>query len=445
MSTPNQLFSVEDPLRLILSTETDANSPVTEVTFGQLRLNWEAFVKYVGGMSFKGTVTADPNDAPDGILPIWLVISSADPHDFPGRFLIIRDGDAISNILYIVDWTEAGTGQIDSLTLSANLRYTPGDPLANLWSLGVRSGNSYAMIHNLVQHGEGGHGHNGVNSARLAPGSIGADSLKIFTLYDHVYKHTTGESREVVLPSKYGFAPGCFQLDNTNTYAQIVIWTPKEWQTPPYFYHYGLYLDLPAPATLPVDVYVEWKYVAASGEVNWLFVKMRDGKVLTVWAAPDHPCGCCGDPEAVPHPYFATGENEKPFDIIVINPSSEEWRDIQLAMYPTKDGGYLTKAKLDEAVCGIEKGGGEGNPYNVLKDNRRGKKSFDTAFLDTFEIDFSRGHWTEKPITVGLPDFDSKGNIISDYRNLPQGTLVYPIKQVLEQPKDVSVAALKRK
>ncbi len=449
MSTPETLLNVDIPFRFILSTETNANSPDNEVTYGGMRLNWEAFIKYVGGPTDIGSVTADPNDAPDGVLETSLLPPASPEGLYVGRLLVIRDGDAISNILYIAD--VVGTPlEIDQFTLSANLRYSPGDPLANLWALGVRQGNTYAVIHNIVRQGDGGHTHDGVDQALLAPNSVSLTQLKTATGYivhEDLPPVSPGFSYVFFPTSVYMFYPAITRDIGLSIEGDFTIshWYGEAFP-PSYPYYSALSFEVGAPPPpAGFRFRIQYRYVSASGDVNWLFFRRyKNGEIQHLWAAPDHPCGCCGSPEAIPHPYFAN-EKDDDSDIIVVNPSMEEWNDINMACYPTADGGYLDRRKMRSSVEACRSGASRENPYTAIKDSRRGKRSFDEALFDLFDIDYSRGHWTDKLITVGLPDFDDDGNFIGDYRNVQHGTRVRPLKRKLEQPKDVSVAVLKRK
>jgi len=149
-------------------------------------------------------------------------------------------------------------------------------------------------------------------------------------------------------------------------------------------------------------VYVQQRYVQASGEVFWYMV-LRDKvtkKVLAEFAAPDHPCMMQnGGPEEYPHPWKKRFDPEK-HEIIVVNPTKKESEQIAKDAVPesSPEIGWL------EAIS---------KRYKVNEN--------------------SNGNWPEIPVTVGLPKRDQNGELV-DWRFAPPGTKVTPIRKIIEKP-----------
>ena len=153
--------------------------------------------------------------------------------------------------------------------------------------------------------------------------------------------------------------------------------------------------------------YAQQRYVTSSGEVFWIFI-LRDKitkKIISMYAAPDHPCfGNGGEPLLVSHPFpdFKSETQE----IIVINPSKEQVAEMETMQ-------------------------------DVDADDKP-----DLSFLEVmekfYEIDEnSNPKWPTEAVTVGLP----KGH---DWRNMT-GKDVKPIKKVIPRPEGILVKSLKLK
>jgi len=135
-------------LRMLLTTETDANSPGSEELMAQIRENIEALlILYAKAAS--GTLTSDPPNDMTG----WAIDTGAgftdDQHN--GRTLLMTSGNAIGNF-YTIDDTEAANNRVECA----------GD---NLYADGVRSGDTYLIFYDLTH--DGAHDHDGINSAAI--------------------------------------------------------------------------------------------------------------------------------------------------------------------------------------------------------------------------------------------------------------------------------------
>jgi len=135
--------------------------------------------------------------------------------------------------------------------------------------------------------------------------------------------------------------------------------------------------------------YAKQRYVTSSGEVYWYFI-LRDKatkEVKSIWSAPDHPCfGNGSDPARLPHP-FPDFDPDGPDEIIVLNPSEEEVKAVDL---------YMTEHGMD---------------------------SFIDAFMEIHDVSaLTPAPWPTKQVTVGLP------------RSFYPGEVVETIKKSIPKP-----------
>ncbi|RLG75407.1 MAG: hypothetical protein DRO12_05540 [Thermoprotei archaeon] len=135
--------------------------------------------------------------------------------------------------------------------------------------------------------------------------------------------------------------------------------------------------------------YARQRYVTSSGEVFWIFL-LRDketGEILAGYQAPDHPCfGNGNDPILVPHP-FCDYDPER-HEIIVINPTSEQLREMKALCRPRQLG--QPKRDLLELFLGWQEGEKRIGPFYEPD--------------DSVELEYPR-----KEITVGIvEDEDDK-------------------------------------
>jgi len=139
------IFKAISNLRFALSTETDADSPDNETTYGAIREAIEYLFKILFSDGFTGTASANPPDDNTGVLTHAGAAQVVDEHN--GRTLIITSGNAVGNF-YTIDDSAAQT-----LTCT-------GD---NLYSDGVRSGDDFEILYDIKANADG-HDHDGVNS-----------------------------------------------------------------------------------------------------------------------------------------------------------------------------------------------------------------------------------------------------------------------------------------
>jgi len=343
------IFRAITNLRMVLDTETDADSPHNETTYAALREMAEMLFKLAFSTGETGTVTTIAETILTDSAQAWTI----DEHI--GRTLLITSGLAKGSF-YTIDDNAATT-----LTLT-------GDTLV---SDGVVITDDYEILFDIKTNSDG-HDHDGVNS-KLNIGTINQAALK--TAMSAV-SHTGSTGQETLPGGEYGFYP---QTKNDAS-MQIMIGSAS----------YGTYVtNIGINAAAGETGYAQQRYVTSSGEIFWIFILRRKdtGNIISVCATPDHVCfGNGGDPEIIPHPWsqvyeengalkypiIRNGIQEKivDVDILVINPDKETVLEIQKKMSP--------------------------------------KKGFIEVFLDDYDInETDTPDWPTVPVTVGLPpDWD---------------------------------------
>ena len=217
-----------------------------------------------------------------------------------------------------------------------------------------------------------------VTEAKMAASAISQTKLK--TSYGEV----SGEGTKTLPGGQYGFYP---QLYNA------------KWKETIGYGGYATVITLQAIIGTP---YALQRYVTSSGEVNWLYI-LRDKKTKAVkqtWFAPDHPCmGQDCDPDDLPHPFI--GVDEATEEVICINPSDEE--------------------------------------VDAFKKKKKKREPLWKAILDNYEIDDdSDGEWTDKDVTIGLPED-------MDWKMHQKDSTIKPVKMKIPKPENVLCKKLKRR
>lgn len=221
---------------------------------------------------------------------------------------------------------------------------------------------------------------NAVKTENIAASAISQTKLK--TSYGEV----SGEGTKTLPGGQYGFYP---QLYNA-------IWKETV--------RYGAYATVITlnQALMGGTPSALQRYVTSSGEVNWLYI-LRDKKTKAVkqtWFAPDHPCmGQDCDPDDLPHPFI--GVDEATEEVICINPSDEE--------------------------------------VDAFKKKKKKREPLWKAILDNYEIDDdSDGEWTDKDVTIGLPED-------MDWKMHQKDSTIKPVKMKIPKPDNVLCKRLKLK
>ena len=219
-----------------------------------------------------------------------------------------------------------------------------------------------------------------VTEAKMAASAISQTKLK--TSYGEV----SGEGTKTLPGGQYGFYPQLY-------------WA--KWKETVSFGGYATLITLESIYASYVPSALQ-RYVTSSGETNWFFI-LRDKKTKEVkqtYFAPDHPCmGNGGDPDDLPHPFFDVDETTE--EVIVINPTDEE--------------------------------------VEAFKKKKGKREPLTKVILDNYEIDDdSEAEWTDKDVTVGLPDD-------ADWKMHQKDSTIKPLKMKIPQPNNVLCKKLKRR
>lgn len=382
-----EIFRAISNLRLVLDSETDADSPDNETTRLALREMVEILFQLMLDTGDSGTATEDPTET-------TLTDSGAayDVDEHNGRTLVMCSGNAKGNF-YTIDDTTATTIVCTGDTLLAD---------------GVRSGDDYKILYDIKTHGSG-HTHDGVNAAsatvadnqitqaKMYDSAIGQAELKT-GFAENLYAINAGSFYDFPLPGGvYGFPT--FQVKaSVNTYV-----TPTGYVAPTCTtsYAYVKFRMSNSDGSQRVG-YIYQKYITASGEVFWYMI-LRDKitkNIIGGYCGPDHPCMTQNkDPEDYPHPWVDEFDPSK-HELIVINPDDD-----------------------------------------MLEDIRKLRERSKLSILETIENEYNLDEatepdWPTKEVTVGLPP---------EWQEKQIGEKITPIKKVIPKPEYVKTAALKLK
>jgi len=406
------IFTGISALRMILETETDANSPDNETTYSAVRKAIEVLFLLLFGTGDTGSATCDPPDNTTGVLTNTGAGFDVDEHN--GRTLLITSGLARGNFYTVHDTTAT------TVECTGN----------NLYSDGVRSGDSYVILFDLKGNADG-HDHDGINSksAVLADRSIttlkygfGSVNTNAIATASGSVSQANGETITVLPGGEYGFSHRT-RINNTSTDAvagvllgRHVIGYEDIAGIDDWFWALDRavgFTDTGITAAITLysnsaaaTAYATQRYVTASGEVHWIFL-LKDkatGEITCIWENPDHPCfGNGGKPLLMPHPFLSFDSATQ--EIVCINPTSAEVKKIRDAM--------------------------------IVEDEGNHNLNFIEAFRLLYDIDeTTEPTWANVKVTVGLPD---------NWEDLPIGSKIDPVKKVIPKPAMVRTAGLKIK
>ena len=396
-----EIFTAISALRMVLDSETDADSPDNETTFAAIRVAIESLFLILLGTGVTGTVTGIAEEV---LTDTTNFVDSAHLE----HTLLMTSGDAKGNMY-----------TIDSNTTSA-LTCT-GDTMD---SDGVAIDDTYVILYDCKTNT--GHTHDAknaksvdladdsVNSEHYAAGSIDEEHMSDNSVDQNALKcsfgsgTTTSESGEAIsINAEYSFL---YQLKNADANNTYVGWN-KTGTVATYAgvnsgTTYGLDVWISTHSTLATGT-IGWYYVTASGETHWVFI-LKDkatGKYLSMWQAPDHPCfGSGGKPLLKPHP-FGSYDPAK-HEIIVVNPVMEEVRDIMLGM--------------------------------PVESEEEADKDFLEVVNQYYQIDETVSPaWPKMLVTTGLPK--TKDGYPVDWRFIPQRdssgnhVIIEPVKKVIPE------------
>jgi hypothetical protein len=331
-------------LRFLLTTETDADSPIPEELMSQIRENLEVLFMLLFDTNITGTATSTPTAPNADTLTDTSKAWDVDQHN--ERTLLITSGTAQGNT-YTIDDTTATT------------LVCGGDDLE---SDGVLSGDSYRILYDIKDNADG-HDHDGVNSKEsgsVADGVISQAKLKTTT----GSVSQAGAGHQTLPGGTYGFYPQTKRDGGATVTAQIALAYAQG--------TYGTYIYL--DSSHANSIYAQQRYVQSSGEINWLFFlrNKQTGIIESAWFAPDHPCfGNGAKPELTPHPW--PDRDMDKYEVIVCHPTHEEVKEMRQAQ---KDDDPLTPDR------------------DILQ-----------VIADDYEFDeAAKPKWPDKEITVDLPD-----------------------------------------
>jgi hypothetical protein len=279
------------------------------------------------------------------------------------------------------------------------------------------------MFDNFAALANGDTGAPSVQTAGLADGAvtqikIGALAVAIDKLKTSIGSISALDGNYTLPGGEYGFYPQI--MAESNSLAECSAFIGNYFNNTSYATNIYLKGD-----TSGSTVYAQQRYVVASGEVHWIFVWFKNGNVKGMWQAPDH--SCFGN-RGVTHPF--PDYNPATDEIVVINPSLEIVEEINALMLPAEGGGWLTKEKIAQ---GIE------------IDYMAPTRDFLEVFNELYEIDGGKqADWPDIPITVALPR-THKGKVVSDWRMMPTGIILTPIKKVLSRPEYITPVKIKKK
>ena len=277
-----------------------------------------------------------------------------------------------------------------------------------------------------------------IDLEHMSSSSVDADNLK--TTVQNVDHTDDGIVRVACTGAGFCFAPMAFYDWASGSTTEVgILWgyhgvdttgTPTLWELDSYAADIANsgWITLYTEDATWVDAYADVNYVAASGEVFWIFVLMRNGKIASTSSASDHPAYGNGVMEVPFSP--ADYDLSKGDEIILINPTLDEVQRINARCLPKEGGGFLTRKDIKAGA---------------KRDYMAAKKPFNKVFRELFEIQESKqADFPDIPVTVALPDVH-EGVVVSDWRMMPQkiynsetklweGVKVESIKRVIPRP-----------
>jgi hypothetical protein len=269
--------------RLVLNTETDADSPDNETTYGGIRKLIEGLILSIFGTGVSGTVT--------GISGSTLSDASNFTTDqCNGWTLIMTSGDAIGNFYTIDDTT-------------TNTLVCTGD---NLETDGVEVGDTYVVVYDLKVNADG-HDHDTVNSKAVVgvandsidtqhyvAGSVDQTALGADSVGQSEIKEGNGTASALVgtlSNTDISMQDYCF-FPNISGDGGAGNWTVKAYHTPAasYIGRFALYNSGVGSQTYTVY----WRYITATDEPFIYAIRDKNGDMVATWACTDPPPGYWG-------------------------------------------------------------------------------------------------------------------------------------------------------
>ena len=391
------VFEGLSTLRFLLDTETDHKSPGDEELMSQVRELFEIlFLLMLKAGS--GTLTSNPPDDTTGFLIDTGAGFTNDQHN--DRTVVMLDGDDKLGFYDITD-TEAANNRIEC----------SGE---NFYAKGIRSEDKYLILYDVINPTHG-HDHDGINSksAVLADDVITQAKMANSAIGQAQLKSTTQSQNSAIgdgLAVKFDLTGGtyCFFPQTYGSTAAITMGNKNVigGQGNHTSYATSVWLSNDDAAVTRTG-YVQQRYVQASGEVHWIFIKRDKATkdVIAVSACWDHPCfGCGGKPVLKWHPFGQFDPDTE--EIICINSSKAEVKAMQEA----------TEVEAED------------QPDRDLTD----------VIIEDYEIDeLSTPEWPKEEVTVALPPDWNEAWL--------SGRKVTPVKKVISKPEGVMVRRLRKR
>ena len=276
-----EIFTALSALRMVLDSETDADSPDNETTFAAIRVAIESLFMILLGTGFNGTVAT----VAAHIITHADAAQGTDTH--VGRTTVMTSGAAKGNFYTIDD--------------SSNyvLTHTGDDLEAD----GVEIGDTFVVLYDIKTNT--GHTHDDINAANIdladnsvdsehyaansidtehyAPASVNTTAVKTGT--GTTSGDCTGGSEVEITMQDYCFFP--------HTYGVIadMRMNPSNTSAANYIGMFCFYVD--GVTTRAYNAY--WRYITSSDEP--FVYSIRDkatGEIVAVWACEDPPPGYWG-------------------------------------------------------------------------------------------------------------------------------------------------------
>ena len=304
-----EIFRAITNLRMVLDSETDHDSPNSELTYKAMREMIEILYQLSLDTGDSGTATANPTET-------TLTDSGAayDVGEHNGRTLVICSGLAKGKF-YTIDDTTATTIVCTGDTLLSD---------------GVLSGDDYKILYDIKTHASG-HNHDGVNSAertvadgqiteaKLGTSAVTTTKLKTAAVTSGVSGSLSKESGVNISLQDYCYFPNIYSIsndvhvtgygtDNAVTTARFGLYNTDTNNTRAYevSYRYGTSTDKP--------------FLHAIRDI-------ATGEILHVWM--------CSDP---PPEYWGLDELPEDYEApIILSPRPEGLEDIVIHKYPLED------------------------------------------------------------------------------------------------------------
>ena len=314
-----EIFTAISALRMVLNTETDADSPDNETTFAAIRVAIESLFMILLGTGVSGTVTTIAETV---LTDTGNFVDSAHLE----HTLVMTSGAAKGN-MYTID-----SNTVNALTCT-------GDTMV---SDGVAEDDDYVILYDIKTNTTG-HTHNAKNAANidLADDSVLANHYGPASVDYYAIKTTGGNvastlangSTLAVSMQDYCFFPNIA----TDTADDMSLWAYTTIAASNYYGRFAIRND-DGSTTRNYSIY--WRYFTASDEPFVYAIRDKTtGQIIGTWMCEDPPPG-----------YW--GMDAPPVDFVppmIFTPALTNVEDIVLFKYP-KDGykELMDRSKTDK-------------------------------------------------------------------------------------------------